>query len=90
VDDIFSKSFSLAQPKFDIKMIILRKLTILDSLLYPEEKKITKKYSLFDKTSISNPDDDLEKATEELNESKYNQLRDTLVEQRDGIVISKI
>ena len=48
VDEIFYKSFSLAQPKFDVKMIILRKLTILDSLLYPIEKKITKKYSDFD------------------------------------------
>lgn len=59
VDEIFYKSFSLAQPKFDVKMIILRKLTILDSLLYPIEKKITKKYSDFDKTSNSNPDEDL-------------------------------
>ena len=54
----------MGQTKFDVKMIILRKLTILDSLLYPEEKKITNKYSLFDNTCIFNPDDDLKKAIE--------------------------
>jgi hypothetical protein len=44
-------------------MIILRKLTILDSLLYPEEKKIWHAYSLYDMITLTNPDEDFKRAT---------------------------
>jgi hypothetical protein len=40
-------------------MIILRKLTILDSILYPKENKINNKYSLYDRTNNNDPEVDL-------------------------------
>jgi hypothetical protein len=64
-------------------MIILRKLTILDSILYPKEKRISTKYSLFDRSSNSDPEADKLRAFEDIQESKYNQVKDTLIELSD-------
>ncbi len=59
-------------------------MTLLDSILYPEDKKyLSKKYSLYDRNSNPDPKADEKKACDYIENSNYNQVKEILAELSD-------